>query len=89
MKPLGDRKRHYWLAQRMAKTTETDLVGAHAAGDLSQEKWAEMVESCRGCDWIEGCERWLAKPENAGEVPGSCPNCGTFLELKQAAAEGR
>lgn len=88
MKPLGDRKRHYWLAQRMAKTTGTDLAGVHAAGALSQERWAEMVEACRGCDWTEGCERWLAKTDGASEVPASCPNCGAFLELKQAEVEG-
>ena len=89
MKPLGDRKRHYWLAQRMAKTSGTDLVSVYAAGDLSQKQWAGMVEACRGCDWIEACERWLAKTEAADEVPSSCPNCGAFMELKEAEVEGR
>ena len=87
MKPLGERKRHYWLAQRMAKTTGTDLVGAYATGGLDQEQWADVVETCRSCDWIRGCQRWLANNETGSEVPGSCPNCGAFVRIKQAAVE--
>lgn len=88
MKRLGDRTQHYWLAQRMAKTTGTDLVGAYDAGDLSQDQWAEIIEACRGCDWTEGCERWLAKTESADDAPAGCPNCGAYLEIRQSAAKG-
>ncbi|MBR9650993.1 DUF6455 family protein [Thalassovita aquimarina] len=88
MKRLGDRKRHYWLAQRMAQTTGTDLTGAYDAGDLSQQQWAEIVEACRGCDWTESCERWLARHETAKEAPAGCTNCGAYMEIRQAVSEG-
>ena len=82
MKPLGDSKRHFWLAQRMAKATGADIVGAHQAGDLPQEEWAQMVQACRGCDWTEGCERWLESHPAAEDVPQTCANCARFAELQ-------
>ncbi|WP_323786232.1 DUF6455 family protein [Thalassovita sp.] len=87
MKPLGGTTRHYWMAQRMAKATQTDLVGPQNAGILSQEKWAEIVQACRGCTWVDGCERWLASHDSSNEVPKECPNCGAYMQLKAAALE--
>ncbi|WP_319825648.1 DUF6455 family protein [Thalassovita sp.] len=87
MKPLGDMKRHFWLAQRMAKVTGTDLVGAQQAGDLPQADWADMVETCRECDWTDGCVRWLQQNQTAEQVPTSCPNCGRMMDIRNAANE--
>lgn len=87
MKPLGDRNRHYWLAQRMAKTTGADLVKAHQAGALSQEEWAQMVQNCRACDWTEGCARWLQRTVKADTVPDTCANCGRFSEMQTQTGE--
>ena len=36
MKPLGDTNSHFWLVQRMAQATETDLVAAMARGGPQQ-----------------------------------------------------
>ncbi|SFM46565.1 DUF6455 family protein [Shimia aestuarii] len=86
MKPLGESNTHYWLAQRMAKVTETDLVAAMAQAELSQAEWAEMVEDCRGCDWTRGCKRWLAEhdTESAEAPPRDCVNQDKFEKLKDA-----
>lgn len=88
MKPLGDRTEHYWLAQRMAQLTQTDLVAAMAQAELSQEDWAEMVERCRGCNWEAGCNRYVAAHERMAlteEVaPESCVNKNRFKRLKTA-----
>ncbi|CUH66079.1 hypothetical protein TG4357_02223 [Thalassovita gelatinovora] len=87
MKPLGETTRHYWMAQRMAKATQTDLFGAQGAGVLSQEKWADIVQTCRGCSWVDGCEHWLSKQDGNSEIPRECPNFGAYMQLKKAALE--
>ncbi len=88
MKPLGDRTQHYWLAQRMAQLTQTDLVAAMARAQLSQEDWAEMVENCRGCDWEAGCDRYLEAHERDAQTeesaPEACVNKDRFKRLKDA-----
>jgi formate dehydrogenase maturation protein FdhE len=84
VKPLGDRKRHFWMAQRMAKTTGANLVAAYDQGELDQQEWAQMVQNCRGCDWTEKCERWLQNNAQSEIVPESCPNCGRFAQLQSA-----
>lgn len=83
VKPLGDSNRHYWLAKSMAQATGADIVGAHEAGRLSQEDWAQMVQACRGCDWVAGCVRWLQRTPSASDVPETCANCGRFSDLRR------
>ena len=82
-KPLGDETEHYWLAQRMARATGTDLVGAMAENDLTQEDWAAMVQACRGCQWTCGCKDWLDSPSApaARPVPVTCVNHKRFEAL--------
>ena len=89
MKPLGDQNTHFWLAQRMAQLTETDLVAAMDAAQLTQEDWARMVQECRGCDWAEGCEKFLALQdgEPVAEAPETCRNSERFAALKAALEE--
>ena len=89
MKPLGDQNSHFWLAQRMAKLTETDLVRAMQAAKLTQADWAAMVQECRCCDWTAGCEKFLAG--QAGQAvrtaPDTCTNQQRFEALKAALEE--
>jgi len=54
---------------------------------LPQEEWADMVETCRDCDWTNGCVRWLQENQTATEVPPSCPNCGRLTELREITNE--
>jgi len=82
MKPLGDARRHFWLAQRMARNGGLDLAGAKARGDLDQESWARMVQRCRGCDWTTGCERFLAFGQGVETLPVNCRNRRQFRALK-------
>lgn len=88
MKPLGDRNAHFWMVQRMAQVTDTDLVAAMQQAELSQEDWAEMVEQCRGCDWETGCCKYLESHERADQheavAPEPCQNRKRFLQLKDA-----
>ncbi|GAA6189078.1 DUF6455 family protein [Litorivita sp. NS0012-18] len=81
--PLGSRKRHYWLVQRMAAAAAVDLNAAFEAGDLGSDSWAQTIETCRGCDWVEGCEKWLAQEDEGRAAPATCHNRVTFEALKR------
>ena len=86
MRPLGNARHHFWLVQRMAGLNGLDLAGARARGDLDQETWADVVERCRGCDWTEGCERFLTKgvlaKRDGAEWPKQCRNRMSLAGLK-------
>ncbi|PSL21938.1 DUF6455 family protein [Shimia abyssi] len=90
MKPLGDSNTHFWLAQRMARITDTDLVTAMARAEITQADWAEMITACRGCDWTKGCQRWLARHagEHDQDIPQDCENHDRFQRLKDVLDEG-
>lgn len=85
---LGEEIEHYWLVQRMAKATGVDLVQAMDAGVLAQDGWAEIVTRCRGCQWAEGCGRWLDQPvdEERG-LPTPCRNRRRLAEIKEQLEE--
>lgn len=89
MKPLGDQNTHFWLAQRMAQLTETDLVAAMTSANLTQDDWAAMVQDCRGCNWSEGCQKFLAKQAGTPveEAPDTCQNSERIAALKAALEE--
>lgn len=82
--PLGSRKRHYWLVQRMAAAIGVDLNAAFESGDLASDDWAQTVEACRNCDWVEGCEKWLAQGGEGSAAPALCMNRATFTALQAA-----
>lgn len=89
MRPLGRQNTHLWLAQRMARLTETDLVAAMQAAKLSQSDWAAMVGECRGCDWTDGCKNFLSLQDAAplAKAPDTCRNQARFSALKTALEE--
>jgi hypothetical protein len=81
-RPLGDEKRHYWLAVGMAQVTGADLQRALDEGVISHGDWAAVVQRCRGCGWTEGCGCWMAKQDNgAADVPAACPNAEVFTRV--------
>ena len=84
---LGNPNRHFWLVQRMARAAEVDLVRAAREGKLAQADWARMVKHCRGCQWAEGCEKWLAGDETVEIPPLGCVNRHRFAALKNMLAE--
>ncbi len=84
MQKLGDPMDHVRLMARMGQTLGIDLVAAHAAGDLSQNEWAAMVQDCRGCEWGAGCSDWLETNDTAGQAPRPCPNRAVFRRLKSS-----
>lgn len=79
---LGDIMDHVRLVGRMAKATGTDLVGAYEAGVLTQEEWAGIVQTCRGCTWSERCGEWLDGHEAVQCAPSTCLNRHKFKDLK-------
>lgn len=86
MKPLGRRRRHYWLVQRMARATGADLMRAWQAGELRQRDWAAMVGRCRGCPCPQHCERLLARNE-AASPPKFCLNANILAKIRRVGQE--
>ena len=82
MKPLGDTRRHFWLALRMARSGGLNLVEATDRGDLDQERWAGIIERCRCCTWTAGCERYLAQVQDYDSLPVNCRNRIQFAALR-------
>jgi len=82
-RPLGDENRHYWLAVSMAKATGTDLQSALDEGRISHADWADLVTRCRSCQWVEGCDCWLAKQEaGSADPPDPCVNSAFFAQAR-------
>ncbi len=79
---MGDIRKHFWLAQRMAKQNGISLTKAVERGNLDHEGWAGMVHLCRGCSWTEGCERYLARRADPSHLPEHCRNRLRFGVLK-------
>lgn len=88
VRPLGDEKRHYWLALGMAQASGADLQRALEEGRITHGDWAEVVTRCRGCAWTEGCACWLAAQDGAASasVPQACPNA-TFFEASLSVTD--
>ena len=85
--PLGDARRHLTLIRSMARATGADIEAASAQGRLAQEAWAGAVARCRGCDWAEGCGRWLdarGREADAGPAtpPEGCANRAMMAALR-------
>lgn len=84
---LGDTTEHFWLIQRMAKTSGLDLAEAMHKGALDQDEWASMITRCRGCAWAEGCHRWLDVVDQTSDTaPEPCLNRARMTELKTEIA---
>jgi hypothetical protein len=80
VRPLGDEKRHYWLALGMAQASGCRSAARAGRGRITHGDWAEVVTRCRGCGWTEGCDCWLAAQDGLGHatVPQACPNVAFF-----------
>ena len=86
VRPLGDEKRHYWLALGMAQASGADLQRALDEGRITHQDWAYVVERCRGCAWAEGCSCWMSaqEPDAVASVPQACPNAAFFESVRKA-----
>lgn len=86
--PLGSETEHYWRVQRMAKATGVDLVAAWDAEAIDHAAWSRIVTRCRGCDWAEGCHRWLDKPvEGLRACPEPCVNRARLARLRDCSGD--
>ena len=81
MKPIGNTMDHYWRVIGMARATDTNLVTAMDRGQLSVQEWANMVETCRRCDWVPECDHLLASDPALNDAPARCANCFRFAML--------
>jgi Family of unknown function (DUF6455) len=86
MQSIGNLMDHVQLVARMARATRTDLVAAFDAGSLSQQDWADMVQTCRHCGWAARCSDWLDENDRIDCAPETCPNRDRFEWLKDRAA---
>ncbi|MFZ7091799.1 DUF6455 family protein [Primorskyibacter sp. 2E233] len=87
-RPLGPERRHYWMAQRMAKATGVDLVEAMEEHALTQEDWSRIVTRCRGCEWVQGCKHWLAQGgDTIRDLPEGCANRARYAALRTVTEE--
>lgn len=85
---MGDENAHYWLVQRMAKATGVDLVAAMDGGRLDHVDWADIVTTCRTCQWADGCARWLSQPtDEERDCPRTCLNRTRFQVLQDGSDE--
>lgn len=86
MKPLGPEREHYWLALSMAQSTGLDMQAEIDKGTFSSEGWSDLVTRCRGCQWVEGCQRWLQSERQSDHLtadpPQQCPNAKVFETLR-------
>lgn len=82
MRSLGRVMTHFRLVTRMARATGVDLVGARMSGDLTQDDWAGMVQTCRRCGWTGHCRGWLGSHDTADCAPDTCPNRARFDRIK-------
>ena len=87
MKPLGNSMDHYWHVIDMAGATDVDLVAAMDAAELDDQEWAAMVQRCRGCEWVNGCDRFLTEREGKRAVPETCVNAHIFRSLQSRQSE--
>ena len=83
VRPLGDEKRHYWLALGMAQASGADLQRALDEGRITHQDWAEVVHRCRGCAWAEGCDCWMKSQDadTKSRVPQACQNVSFFEDV--------
>ena len=86
-RPLGNTGVHYWLVHRMAKRCGVNTAKAVTDGAIDQQDWVGMVQTCRGCQWTNGCKRWLEHLDDDGSVtpPAECLNA----KLLETLAEGQ
>lgn len=84
-RPLGKTDVHFWLVQRMSKVCGVDTARAANDGDLESESWAEMINECRSCQWVDGCQRWLDRhnDEDHARPPNACVNAGRLKQLAE------
>jgi hypothetical protein len=85
MQVLGKLMHHVRLVMRMARATRTDLVDAHDRGELSQARWAGMVQTCRSCAWSDRCGDWLDRNGTVAMAPKTCLNRHQFAALRAPA----
>lgn len=87
MKPLGSLKDHVLLVKRMAVAAGFDVTRSFADGHLRQSDWADLVQTCRGCQSAERCDTWLSDHNRTRVAPQGCLNRARFEDLRRQQQE--
>ncbi len=81
---LGDPDRHFWLVRSVARVMDLSLGAVVARGHLDRDGYRALVNRCRTCDVVGGCEIWLAGVAEAGEAsPQGCLVAPELVRLKR------
>jgi hypothetical protein len=81
--PLGDPDRHFWLTRSVARMMQIDLHKALNRGDLDSDGYRHLINRCRTCSMVEGCQNWLAcATGQADQPPPGCVIAAELLHLK-------
>ena len=84
MEYLGHPDRHFWMTRSMARALGLNPSDAIRAGELSSERYADMVAACRKCRHVARCQDWLARSgAGADQAPAFCAHAETFNTLKE------
>ena len=81
---LGDPARHFWMTRSVARAMGISLSAAMAAGRLSSDDYAQMVDQCRTCQLVQHCETWLGSVRigQADTAPDGCLNADSYQQAK-------
>ncbi len=84
---IGSEQDHTMLLQTMGKVVEVNFAAVFDTEALDLEEWTGMVTSCRGCEWVSGCRKWLRAAKRGDECPMQCRNRAALagLSAKQGA----
>lgn len=86
--PLGDPARHFWMTRSMARAVGVSLSEVMVEGRLSHKGFADLVTSCRQCQFVQDCEEWLAQQDHkTSQAPDCCQHAAVFEALKDVPRE--
>lgn len=78
---LGDPDRHFWLVRSVARVMDLNLGATVASRHLDRDGYRALVNRCRTCDVVEGCESWLAGSATVTDT--SPPGCVVAPDLEK------
>ncbi len=79
---LGDPTTHFWLTRSVARVMGINLSEAMDANRLSAQGYADLVNHCRRCPYVETCQQWLGEPDKCAEKgPPDCRNYDALTRL--------
>ena len=81
---MGDPGVHFWITRAVGRAMGVNFSEAMAEGRLNPSDYAEMVNTCRACALVGGCQHWLATAGavQSGRAYEGCPNAALLERLQ-------